>query len=183
MPNFLGLFRGDDITKPVEMFLQLIEVTAEKEGWEDHAKVEAFLDLVPEEASTNGGSPSVIWKQNIFADRSQEMDGEISWTELKGSLLHTFGSKDRYSDQDKLIVFQSISRHDDEDIHTFFLRVWCFMSLMNHNEILPTWHDMQLVDESWTKLLFLNGLKQEEYDKISSFSELKPEIWCHFITL
>ena len=117
-PNPLGVFSGDDITKPVEMFLQLVEVKAQKEGWDDQAKVHAFLDLIPYEVPINGSSPSLIWKQQL---KKQKRDKEISWTEMKKSLLHTFGSKDRYSYQDKLTWFRCIGRLDDEDIFTFLI--------------------------------------------------------------
>ena len=47
VPNSLGLFSGDDITRPIQMFLQIIELKSEKEAWTESDKVEKFLGLIP----------------------------------------------------------------------------------------------------------------------------------------
>ena len=107
-PESLGVFYGDEITQPVEMFLQAIELKSEKEGWMEATMIQTFLSLIPdqrydEEEKQIDIPPSAIWKQSV-----KELGPLMSWPELKKDLLGTFGSKNAYTYQERLTWLHSL---------------------------------------------------------------------------
>ena len=103
----MGMFLGNDITRPVEYFIHVVEYQAQTEGWDDETMIERLMDRIPDsKISPDQCPPSAAWKEAAlsgFGGVSLQ-----SWQDIKADIINVFGSKSHYSLDEKSKLLDSV---------------------------------------------------------------------------
>ena len=163
LENMAGLFHGNDISKPVEFFVQTIELLSEMKRWDEATMVQELLNMIPEvksEFEEGENIPSAHWKQSLLSGCDSSVSIQ-SWSDVTKDIINVFGSKAHFSMDEKLELFDSISQKgEEEDILAYMVRVKCCVSLIADADHLNTsLKNLPANLSTWMRLLFLCGLR------------------------
>ena len=64
----MGMFLGNDITKPVEYFIHVVEYQAQMEGWDDETMIERLMDRIPDSKIIINVRHQLRGKKQLFLD-------------------------------------------------------------------------------------------------------------------
>ena len=109
LENMAGLFHGNDISKPVEFFVQTIELLSEMKRWDEATMVQELLNMIPEvksEFEEGENIPSAHWKQSLLSGCDSSVSIQ-SWSDVTKDIINVFGSKAHFSMDEKLELFDS----------------------------------------------------------------------------
>lgn len=201
------LFKGDDLTYPVEMFLHIMEfknsqpkeASAEVEVEEGDPITRSVISHIPDpkypagkagKAAKEAGAdppaalnpPSAMWK---FRATTEGLDTQ-EWSTVRANLLQEFGQGTKaYTLKEKLALLQSIGKGAYEDSQAYLVRIRCVVSLLAFN-VIPTGslEELPTVDDVWVRVLFLFGLDDIEQNLLVEEADAKTlEELCQVLAL
>ena len=159
-------FTGDNPEFPVEIFTLIMEKKYKLLSPKRHqiSKQKHFKACTRalKHIEDGNNTPAGLWKQKYLRKTSKE---EMAWPKIKEDLIEHFGRKSQsvdkghcYSLQEQLILFNSLSKGQNETFSTFCVRVNAVTRILEHGNICST----RKPSEHWTKLFFLIGLGEED---------------------
>ena len=159
-------FTGENPEFPVEIFTLIMEKKYKLLSPKRHqiSKQKHFKACTRalKHIEDGNNTPAGLWKQKYLRKTSKE---EMAWPKIKEDLIEHFGRKSQsvdkghcYSLQEQLILFNSLSKGQNETFSTFCVRVNAVTRILEHGNICST----RKPSEHWTKLFFLIGLGEED---------------------
>ena len=159
-------FTGENPEFPVEIFTLIMEKKYKLLSPKRHqiSKQKHFKACTRalKHIEDGNNTPAGLWKHNYLRKTSKE---DMAWPKIKEDLIEHFGRKSQsvdkghcYSLQEQLILFNSLSKGQNETFSTFCVRVNAVTRILEHGNICST----RKPSEHWTKLFFLIGLGEED---------------------
>ena len=150
-------FTGSNPVFPVEMYIALMESKYAIQT-NEYSKIDDlstdYLNHICDDETT----PAGLWKKQYLSHKQLE---NMDWLEVKKSLMKHFGQQhtlpgNRYSMQERLLLFYSLMRHPDEELKYFLVRVNIVASILENG------NPGKKANQDWVRLFFLLGLNDDD---------------------